>query len=71
MRSHWYENPFLSHVNKTHDHFLKKDFCLKLGFEKWELLNSEMAYYDVYGAFATNESTQTNNNNKTKTETTG
>ena len=30
-----------------------------------------MAYYDVYGAFATNESTQhNNNNNKTKTETT-
>ena len=34
-------------------------------------MNSEMAYYDVYGAFATNESTQhNNNNNKTKTETT-
>ena len=52
-----------------------KDFCSKLGFEKWELLNSEIAYYDVYGAFATNESTQNNNNNnnnnnKTKTETT-
>ena len=25
-----------------------------------------MAYYDVYGALATNESTQNNNNNKTK-----
>ena len=33
-------------------------------------MNSEMGYYDVYGAFATNESTQNNNNNKTKTETT-
>ena len=28
-----------------------------------------MAYYDVYGAFATNESTQNNNKNKNKTKT--
>ena len=45
--------------------FSRKSFA-----RSFVLKSENMAYYDVYGAFAANESTQNNNNNKNKTETT-